>query len=107
VAELAARYDNTKRVEAISMATQRDFLQLIVERLPDEAIREAEERLAPLLRREDDPLLYALANAPLDDEPLTDEDRAAIAEARAEIERGETVTLDELDAHMARRAKSA
>jgi hypothetical protein len=96
-----------ERAEAVSMTTQRDFLQLIVARLPDEAIREAEERLALLLRREDDPLLYALANAPLDDEPLTDEDRAAVAEAHAEIERGETITLDELDAHMSRRTKSA
>lgn len=102
-----ARYDEDDSTEAKGVTTQREFLQAIVERLPDEAIREAEERLAPLLRREDDPLFYMLANAPLDDEPLTDEDRAAIAEAHAEIEQGETVTLDELDAHMARRAKSA
>jgi hypothetical protein len=37
-----------------------------------------------------DPMLQALYSAPADDEPLTDEERAAIEEARAEIERGET-----------------
>ena len=89
------------------MARARDFLRLIVENLPEEALLDAEALLAPLLRQEDDPLLYALANAPLDDEPLTDDDLAAIAEARAEVERGDIVTLDELDAHMASRAKSA
>jgi hypothetical protein len=35
-------------------------------------------------------------NAEFDDEPLTEEDRAAIAEARAEVRRGEYVTWDEI-----------
>ena len=32
---------------------------------------------------------YTLETAPLDDEPESDEERAAVAEARAEVERGE------------------
>ena len=44
----------------------------------------------------DDPFLAALEAAEWDDEPLTDEDIAAMAEGKAEIRRGEFVTLDEL-----------
>ena len=56
------------------------------DRLAD--VREALERLA-------DPVLLALLTAPQDDEPLTDEDLAALAEAHAERERGELIPLDE------------
>ena len=89
------------------MATLRDFVEDVLKRVPDDALEEARLRLAPLLLQTDDPLFYALANAPLDDEPLTDEDLAAIAEAEAEIGRGDYINLDELDAHTARRAKTA
>jgi hypothetical protein len=37
-----------------------------------------------------------LANAPVDDEPLTPEDEAVLIVARAEVARGETMTTDEL-----------
>lgn len=43
-----------------------------------------------------DPLLRTLLNAPIDDEPETEEERAAVAEALAELERGEIVTDEEL-----------
>lgn len=90
------------------MATLRDLVEDVLKRVPDDALEEARLRLAALLHQADDPLFYALANTPLDDEPLTDEDLAAIAEAEAEIARGDVVTLDELDVHMAaRRAKTA
>jgi tartrate dehydratase beta subunit/fumarate hydratase class I family protein len=36
-----------------------------------------------------------VASAPADDEPVTAEDEAAIAEARAEMARGEAVPLDQ------------
>ncbi|HVW29384.1 MAG TPA: hypothetical protein VHC69_28655 [Polyangiaceae bacterium] len=38
----------------------------------------------------------ALERAPLDDEPTTDEDRAALAEGRAARVRGDVVTTEEL-----------
>jgi hypothetical protein len=38
----------------------------------------------------------ALAVAPIDDEPLTDEDRAAIEAGSADYRGGRTVTLEEL-----------
>lgn len=37
-----------------------------------------------------------LDNAPLDDEPETEEERQAVAEAEADIAAGRTVSLDEL-----------
>jgi hypothetical protein len=45
----------------------------------------------------DDPVLRALANAPVDDEPTTEEDLRAIAEADASLAAGEpTYTTEEL-----------
>jgi hypothetical protein len=43
-----------------------------------------------------DPMLQALYSAPLDDEPVTEEDEAAVEEARQEAARGETVPLEAL-----------
>ncbi|MBA2428454.1 MAG: hypothetical protein H0V55_01845 [Thermoleophilaceae bacterium] len=45
-------------------------------------------------RRERDPLAELLDNAPEDDEPTPDEEKDGVREARAEIERGETIALD-------------
>jgi hypothetical protein len=43
-----------------------------------------------------DPVLESLANAPEDDEPLTEEDERAIEEAREEVRRGEVLTHEEV-----------
>jgi hypothetical protein len=74
--------------------TTRDALHQLLDALPDEFLPIAEQRLAAL---RDDPLLRALLAAPEDDEPLTDEDLAALAEARAEFARGETMSLEEAE----------
>jgi len=42
------------------------------------------------------PLERSLLTAPWDDEPETDEERAAVAEARAEFDRGEWLTTEEV-----------
>ena len=44
----------------------------------------------------DDPFLAALKAAEWDDEPLTDEDIAAIEEGKEQIRRGKYITLEEL-----------
>ncbi len=46
--------------------------------------------------RASDAVRDALERAPLDDEPTTDEDRAALAEGRAARVRGDVVTTEEL-----------
>ena len=48
-----------------------------------------------LLELRDDPVIVAFRDAPIDDEPFTEEEEAALAEARADIAAGQTVSLDE------------
>lgn len=43
-----------------------------------------------------DPVSIALANAPMDDEPVSDEEARDIAAARASLARGEGVSHDEV-----------
>lgn len=43
-----------------------------------------------------DPVSVALANAPIDDEPVTEEEMRDIVEARAAIGRGEVVSHEEV-----------
>ena len=78
----------------------RDDLHTMLDAIPEDRlpnVREALEQLA-------DPVLLALLTAPEDDEPVTDEDLQSIAEARADIARGDTVSLDDYVArHRARR----
>ena len=74
--------------------TARAALHELLDTLPDELLRMAEERLVAL---RDDPLLRFLMAAPLDSEPPDDEDLAALAEARAAFERGDTISLDAFD----------
>ncbi|HET9720686.1 MAG TPA: hypothetical protein VFP55_11455 [Solirubrobacteraceae bacterium] len=57
-----------------------------------------EEQAAETLRLLDqraDPVLAAFRDAPVDDEPWTDEDEAAAAEGRADGAAGQTVSLEE------------
>jgi hypothetical protein len=67
----------------------RDDLHTMLDSIPEERLAAAREALASFA----DPVLVAILNAPVDDEPLTDEDLEALAEARAERERGETIPL--------------
>ena len=55
-------------------------LHALVDELPEESLEPA----AVLLRRAQDPLIARLEAAPLDDEPLTGEDRAALEAAGKE-----------------------
>ena len=72
----------------------RDELHAIVDQLPDDGLAEARRLLMPLAAP--DPALRAARLAPIDDEPLTDEDREAIAVAEAGYRRGEWVSNEEM-----------
>ena len=74
--------------------TTRDALHQLLDSLPDELLPAAEARLAAL---RDDPFLRFMLAAPEDDEPLDEEDLAALAEAEAEMARGETISLEEFE----------
>jgi hypothetical protein len=66
----------------------------LVEALPDDSL----EAAGVLLRRAQDPALTKLDAAPYDDEPLTDEDRAAVNQARRETAISWSEASSELDA---------
>lgn len=81
------------------MGESERMMQLF-ERLPEAARGELID-FAEFLARKSDPVAWALDNAPIDDEPLTDEERAALAEADAEIAAGvATVPLDQVRAEL-------
>ncbi len=62
-------------------------LHQLIDELPDEQIQAAERYLHTLCR-DVHPVVRAMRSAPIDDEPLTDEDREAILEGRREIAAG-------------------
>lgn len=72
-----------------------DARQQLRERIETLSEHEAERtlRLIDGLR---DPLAALLNTAPIDDEPVTAEEEAAVAEAEADIAAGRTVSLDEI-----------
>ncbi len=77
--------------------TAKEKLRERVEALTEE---QAAETLRLLDERAQDPVLAAFDNAPLDDEPVTPEEEAAVQQAREEIARGETMSLEEFRAEL-------
>ena len=77
------------------MATRAD-LHRLVDELPEQEWPLALSLLEGLPCGQVDPFLRVLALAPLDDEPETEEERAAIAEAEEDIRLGHTVSMDEI-----------
>ena len=67
------------------LVTTREKIHQLVDELPEADLDPVAEIL---VSRGGDPLLRAIANAPEDDEPWTDEDEAAVAESRAELAAG-------------------
>ena len=74
----------------------REDLHRLVDAIPDDRLTEAVANLEPVM----DPVTRALLMAPEDDEPLTEEDLAAIAEARADRAHGDVVKDEDLDREM-------
>ena len=72
--------------------TAKEKLRAIVEGLSEQEAVEALESLAPA---SSDRVLDLFDRAPADDEPSSPEEDAHAAEAWAEYERGEAVSLDE------------
>jgi predicted transcriptional regulator len=73
--------------------TTKERLHQLVDELSDD---EAERALALVQGEHEDPVIAAFRNAPEDDEPLSDEDERAIAEGRADIAAGRTVSHEEI-----------
>jgi hypothetical protein len=78
--------------------TAKEKLRMVVEELSES---EAEGALDYIVSRRHDQLDALLDSAPVDDEPSTPEEEAAVQLAREELQRGETVSLDEIRAELA------
>ena len=82
------------------MATQpKERLHRLVDALPAAELR-APERYLEFLAGPRRPFIQMLLNAPEADEPLSVEDRSALAEARSALEAGEVVSDAELRAEL-------
>lgn len=75
--------------------TTKDRLHQLVDRLPETEVGVA-ERVLEALTKACDPVQWSLEHAPIDDEPLTDEERAAIDEGWAAAARGDVLTDEEM-----------
>jgi len=72
----------------------RDELRQLVDQLPDRDLYAAKRFLA-YLRNTRDPVMQKLMEAPYDDEPLTEEDEVALAEAYEDLGAGRVVSHEE------------
>jgi hypothetical protein len=77
--------------------TTKERLHKLVDELSEQ---EAEAALVIVERRRDDPMLHALASAPLDDEASEADEDASAAEALAAYRRGEAVSSEQLRAEL-------
>lgn len=77
--------------------TTKERLHRLVDELSDQ---EAEAALVIVERRRDDPMLQALAAAPLDDEPSDPDEDASADEALAAYRRGEGISSVDLRAEL-------
>jgi hypothetical protein len=86
--------------------TVRELLHQLVDELPERELDEARELLQGLSRRhaaagylptrDAGGLPPILADAPIDDEPLTEADEAALAEAYKDLREGNVVSMAEI-----------
>ncbi len=75
--------------------TVKERLHHLVDVLPERELETAAHVLEAL-HATADPVAWALDNAPLDDEPYTQEEQAAVEEAYEDVASGTTFTLDEV-----------
>jgi predicted transcriptional regulator len=79
----------------MTTAEARTKLHDLVESLPSEDVPTA-LRVLEALNSSSDFVPLALRDIPIDDEPETEEERAAVAEAQREIEEGKGIPHDEV-----------
>ncbi len=76
--------------------TIKEALHRLVDELPEAELPAAKRYLEYLRNVGADPVLRSLMEAPVDDEPLTPEEEAAVAEAYEDLRCGRTVTMEEV-----------
>ena len=76
-------------------AARRQNLKELIDDLPDRDLY-AVKRYIQFLNYVDDPVAMSMAEVPPDDEALTDEEIAAIAEGKADIKAGRLISHEEV-----------
>ncbi len=79
----------------MTVTETRTKLHDLVESLPSEDVPTA-LRILEALKSGSDSLPFALRDVPIDDEPETEEERAAVAEAHRDLEEGRVISHDEV-----------
>jgi len=77
----------------VELTLEQQQLVELAARVPPASIPAAKRALKALI---EDPLWVALESAPYDDEAVTPDDEAALAEAEAEFQRGEMTPHEEI-----------
>ena len=80
-------------------------LKDLIDGLPDYELH-AVKRFIQYVRDVDDPVLRSLMEAPWDDEPVTEEDIAAIAESDEDFRTGNVFTQEEIEKELQVRHRS-
>lgn len=75
--------------------TVKEELHRLVDKLPESELPTARRFLRYLNDMATDPLLRTLANAPIDDEPETPEEAAAVERAKEDMAAGRVTPLEE------------
>ncbi len=88
------------RAKVKAQKATREALQRLVEEVPDRDLDTA-RRFLTYLRDTGDPVLRAFMDAPEDDEPETEEERLAVAEAKEEIRQGKGIPWEEVKRELA------
>jgi hypothetical protein len=76
--------------------TTRQALKDMIDMVPEERLDDVEQSIRRVMDVEDDPVMRSLRRAPIDDEPLTAEERAAIDEGLRSLSEGRGITTEEL-----------
>jgi hypothetical protein len=85
----------TKEIERMTTAEARTKLHDLIESLPSDDVPTA-LRVLEALNSTSDPIPFALRDIPFDDEPETEEERAAVAQAYRDLEEGRGIPHDEV-----------
>lgn len=81
--------------KATAKPITRTALRKLIDQLPESELVAAHRYLC-YLRDEGDPLLRVLKEAPIDDEPETEEERRAVEEAWEDVRAGRVVSHEEV-----------
>lgn len=76
--------------------TVKERIHQILDDLTEDELLDARSYLEQVRAAREDPRFRRLLDAPWDDEPLTEEDLAAIAESRADVAAGRVVSNEEM-----------